>query len=116
MPASSKPRTPKAPKAAKQLKVTTVASDGLRYTRKATGSPFVSNHGSFVGSTLSCLFCGAHRKANERTTQRVCDRNHQVCNPPCAKNPKAKAAAKAVAQLAAPSGVLEALAGAATGS
>lgn len=82
-------------------KPTTIANDGLRYTKKAAGSPFVSNQGSFSGSTLSCLFCGQHRKPNERVTQRVFERNQQVCEPPCAKNPKARKAAALAAQAAA---------------
>ena len=90
-----------AKKTTKVSKSTKIADDGLRYTKKAAGSPFVSNQGSFSGSTLSCLFCGVHRRSHERTTQRVFERNQQVCEPPCTKNPKFRRLAAQAAAAAA---------------
>lgn len=79
-----------------------IADDGLRYTKKAVGSPFIGNLNTFGGSTLSCLFCGKHRRANERTTQKVAGRNQQVCEPPCATNSVARKAAAALAAAGGP--------------
>ena len=94
-------RAAAAKKTSKVPKSTTIAVDGLRYTKKATGSPFVSNRGSFSGGTLSCLFCGVHRRSHERTTQRVFACNQQVCDPPCSKNPKSRRLAAQAAAAAA---------------
>jgi hypothetical protein len=59
---------------------TKVASNGLRYTSKVSGSPFLGN-----GSTMSCFRCGKHRTADQLQTKKLIGRNQRVCKPSCAE-------------------------------
>ena len=107
----AKPKTAKLPKtAAGASALSQLAPDGLRYTKKPVGSPFANQH-TFSSSTLSCLFCGSHRKPSERMTQNVCGRKQAVCSPPCARNVRglklAAAADRISASAASPSPVAD---------
>lgn len=68
--------------------ITQLRDDGLRYQSKAPGSPFENGFSGSMG-TMSCFFCGTHRSPGLRTTQKVLGRSQTVCNPVCAKNPRA---------------------------
>ena len=58
---------------------TKVASDGLRYTAKAGGSPYLGG-----GTTMSCFRCGRHRIPTQLQGQRLLGRSRRVCKPSCA--------------------------------
>ena len=58
---------------------TKVASDGLRYTAKAGGSPYLGG-----GTTMSCFRCGRHRIPTQLQGQHLLGRSRRVCKPSCA--------------------------------
>ena len=58
---------------------TKVASDGLRYTAKAGGSPYLGG-----GTTMSCFRCGRHRIPTQLQGQRLLGRSRRECTPSCA--------------------------------
>ena len=57
---------------------TKLSTDGLRYTSKASGSPFLGS-----GNTRSCFKCGKHRSAAELQPKKVLGRSEMVCKPSC---------------------------------
>lgn len=74
------------------IQSTAIASDGLRYTKKAAGSPY----GSAMGQTLSCIRCGAHKGRSLLKPIRVAGKIHYCCEEDCwpgAAEKKALAAA-----------------------
>lgn len=58
---------------------TAIATDGLRYTKKAAGSPY----GSAMGLTLSCIRCGAHKARSLLRPTRVAGKIHYCCDEDC---------------------------------
>lgn len=65
--------------------VTKMAEDGLRYRKKATGTPFAAAS-AFGHSTMSCFKCGKHRPRAELEVKRILGKNHQVCKGGCASS------------------------------
>lgn len=57
---------------------TQIQGDGLRYSRKANGSPFKGN-----GNTRSCFKCGAHRTSDQLKSFRIAGKAEMVCKPSC---------------------------------
>ena len=57
---------------------TKLTDDGLRYTARANGSPFVSH-----GTMRSCFKCGKHRAPAQLQSKRFLGRNEMVCKPAC---------------------------------
>jgi hypothetical protein len=57
---------------------TKLSADGLRYTSKASGSPFVE-----AGNTRSCFKCGKHRRPESLQPKRILGRTEMVCKPSC---------------------------------
>ncbi|WP_298231456.1 hypothetical protein [uncultured Azohydromonas sp.] len=69
-----------------QPPATVIQDDGLRYKRKAAGSPFSSGGGSGMHqTTMSCFKCGTHRPRAELTTKRLLGKNQLVCAAGCNK-------------------------------
>jgi hypothetical protein len=61
-----------------------VQDDGLRYKRKASGSPFASGTSSGMHlASMSCFKCGAHRPRNELQSKRLLGKNQMVCASGC---------------------------------
>ena len=61
-----------------------VQDDGLRYKRKATGSPFGSGCATGLHqASMSCFKCGTHRPRSELQTKRLLGKNQQVCAGGC---------------------------------
>jgi hypothetical protein len=61
-----------------------VQDDGLRYKRKASGSPFNSGTmGGMHSASMSCFKCGAHRPRNELKSKRLLGKNQMVCAEGC---------------------------------
>jgi hypothetical protein len=58
---------------------TKLTTDGLRYTSKEGGSPFLGS-----GNTRSCLLCGKHRRPEQLRARRMFGRIEMVCKPDCA--------------------------------
>lgn len=56
-----------------------VAADGLRYTKKALGSPY----GASIGLTISCIRCGAHKARTQLAPIRVAGKLHYRCEEDC---------------------------------
>ena len=65
--------------------VTKMNEDGLRYRKKATGTPFAAG-GAFGHSTMSCFKCGKHRPRAELESKKLLGKNHQVCRGGCASS------------------------------
>jgi hypothetical protein len=61
---------------------TKMNDDGLRYRKKATGTPFAG--GSFGQATMSCFKCGKHRLRADLEVKKLLGKNHQVCRGGCA--------------------------------
>jgi hypothetical protein len=61
---------------------TKMAEDGLRYRKKAPGTPFAAA-GAFGHSTMSCFECGKHRPRAELETKKLLGKSHQVCKGGC---------------------------------
>lgn len=59
---------------------TVVASNGLRYKSKASGSAFGPNA---TCATMSCIKCGTHRPRSLLVTKRVAGRLYLACSPSC---------------------------------
>lgn len=57
---------------------TRIKQDGLRYTSKVGGSPFLGR-----GNTRSCFKCGRHRPADQLHSQRLLGKVQRVCKPSC---------------------------------
>jgi hypothetical protein len=57
---------------------TQLSADGLRYSKKISGSPFTG-----AGNTRSCFLCGVHRQSPSLKTKRVLGRTEMVCAPNC---------------------------------
>ena len=57
---------------------TKVSQDGLRYSAKPSGSPFLGS-----GNTRSCFKCGKHRQQGQLMSKRVLGRSEMVCSPSC---------------------------------
>ena len=55
-----------------------LSGDGLRYSAKPTGSPFLG-----TGNTRSCFLCGKHRQPGQLKSRRVLSRTEMVCAPSC---------------------------------
>lgn len=69
-----------------QPPATVIQNDGLRYKRKAAGSPFSSGGSSGMHqTTMSCFKCGTHRPRAELTTKRLLGKNQLVCAAGCNK-------------------------------
>lgn len=65
---------------------TVVQDDGLRYKRKATGSPFGAGvNGGLHQTAMSCFKCGRHKPRSELATRRLLGRNQLVCADGCTK-------------------------------
>jgi hypothetical protein len=65
-----------------EITANSVKEDGLRYKKKAPGTPF---SGPGLGhSTMSCFRCGKHRPRTELESKRILGKNHQVCRGGCA--------------------------------
>ena len=79
---------------------TKVASDGLRYTAKAGGSPYLGG-----GTTMSCFRCGRHRIPTQLQGQHLLGRSRRVCKPSCAALAAPAQTAMATTAVAAPAGV-----------
>jgi hypothetical protein len=56
---------------------TKIASDGLRYKSKVSGSPFGAN-GHMV-NTMSCMKCGQHKPRALGSFRRLLDKSHFFC-------------------------------------
>lgn len=57
-----------------------IATDGLHYSAKAAGSMFNKpGQGGFMGRTMSCFRCGAHKPMDELVTKKILGRNAKVC-------------------------------------
>jgi hypothetical protein len=54
------------------------SEDGLRYSAKAPGSPFLG-----TGTSRSCFLCGKHRQAAQMKSRRFMGRTEMVCAPAC---------------------------------
>lgn len=67
---------------AKDEKKDSIATDGLRYHSKTTGSPF-GKVGPHVSATKSCFFCGKHRPIASLQFRRVLGKSQAVCAPSC---------------------------------
>jgi hypothetical protein len=59
-----------------------IAESGLRYHRKAAGTPygFSGGHGS-----MSCLRCGNHKPRSLLSPTRLAGKVHYVCSDNCGK-------------------------------
>ena len=57
---------------------TKLSANGLRYAKKATGSPFLG-----TGNTRSCFKCGKHRQPAQLQSKRFMGRSEMVCKPDC---------------------------------
>ena len=55
---------------------------GLRFRRKAPGSPFELSS-RYPHGTLSCFLCGLHRPRHLLKTRKLIGRNQFVCGPSC---------------------------------
>ena len=65
---------------------TVIQDDGLRYKRKAAGSPFSpGGSGGLHMATMSCFKCGQHRPRAELATKRLLGKNQLVCAAGCKK-------------------------------
>jgi hypothetical protein len=62
----------------KSIASTRLSADGLRYSTKASGSPFTG-----AGNTRSCFLCGVHRQNSSLKSKRVLGRIEMVCAPSC---------------------------------
>ena len=67
---------------AKPAAKTKISEEGLRYTSKVAGSPFVSG-ASFGAATMSCFLCGKHRPRAQLKTRKLLGRAQSVCAPNC---------------------------------
>ena len=72
----------------KEVIKTSIDADGLRYRKKAPGSPFAST-GAFGAATMSCFLCGKHRPRSALKSRRLLGKAQFVCSPSCkeADNP-----------------------------
>jgi hypothetical protein len=57
---------------------TRLSEDGLRYSKKISGSPFTG-----AGNTRSCFLCGVHRQSSSLKAKRILGRTEMVCAPSC---------------------------------
>ncbi|NML16812.1 hypothetical protein [Azohydromonas caseinilytica] len=62
---------------------TVIQDDGLRYKRKAAGSPFSTGGSGMHMATMSCFKCGTHRPRAELQTKRLLGKNQLVCAAGC---------------------------------
>lgn len=61
-----------------------VQDDGLRYKRKAVGSPYSAGTSSGLHlATMSCFKCGMHRPRTELQSKRILGKNQLVCAGGC---------------------------------
>ena len=61
---------------------TKISEEGLRYTSKVAGSPFVSG-ASFGAATMSCFLCGKHRARTSMKSRKLLGKTQFVCAPSC---------------------------------
>jgi hypothetical protein len=80
---------------------TAIATDGLRYSKKAAGSPY----GSSPGLTISCIRCGLHKARSLLKPIRVAGKVHYCCEEDCRPGAAEKKAAVAATAAASASGV-----------
>ncbi len=66
----------------KEVVKTTIDADGLRYRKKAPGSPFAST-GAFGAATMSCFLCGKHRARTSMKSRKLLGKTQFVCAPSC---------------------------------
>jgi hypothetical protein len=59
---------------------TRLAEDGLRYTSKKSGTPFLAK-----GTTRSCFKCGQHRAQDQMKAFHFLARSEMVCKPSCSE-------------------------------
>lgn len=57
-------------------------ASGLRYIRKAHGTPFSERQGD-SSRTMSCFLCGQHRPRGLLQSRKLVGRTHCVCAPSC---------------------------------
>jgi hypothetical protein len=63
---------------------TVIQDDGLRYKRKAAGSPFSpGGSGGMHLATMSCFKCGVHRPRAELVSKKLLGKNQLVCAAGC---------------------------------
>ncbi|HET9642536.1 MAG TPA: hypothetical protein VFP68_04075 [Burkholderiaceae bacterium] len=67
---------------AKEIVKTTIGADGLRYQKKASGSPFASV-GAFSAASMSCFLCGKHRQRSSLKARKLLGKTQFVCAPSC---------------------------------
>jgi hypothetical protein len=67
---------------AKPAAKTKISEEGLRYTSKVAGSPFVSG-ASFGAATMSCFLCGKHRPRSAMKSRKLFGKSQAVCAPAC---------------------------------
>jgi hypothetical protein len=67
---------------AKEIVKTTIGADGLRYQKKASGSPFASV-GAFSAASMSCFLCGKHRQRSSLKARKLLGKTQFVCSPSC---------------------------------
>jgi hypothetical protein len=56
---------------------TKIATDGLRYKTKVSGSPFTGSSGMI--NTMSCFKCGLHKSRALGSFRRLMDKSHFFC-------------------------------------
>lgn len=59
-------------------KTTEVSNDGLRYKKKAGGSPFAAH--SWAQATMSCFKCGQHTPQSRGSHKKLLGRSVFVCH------------------------------------
>ncbi len=65
---------------------TKIEADGLRYTAKAGGSPFLQES-HLARATMSCFLCGKHKIRSTMSTRKFLGKPQAICEPSC-KAPK----------------------------
>jgi len=61
----------------REVTETKIASDGLRYKAKVSGSPFGA--ASHANGTMSCMKCGLHKPRALGSFKRLLDKSHFFC-------------------------------------
>ena len=63
-------------------KKTMIVADGLRYSAKAGGSPFLQDR-HLSQATMSCFLCGTHRVRSTMATRTFIGKSQAICEPSC---------------------------------
>ena len=61
----------------------TTSQDGLRYSSKRAGSPFIDKMAPPLGPLFSCIRCGKHRPAQRLKMIKLAGRNQRACIEDC---------------------------------